>query len=79
MKYIYNNKEIEVDVIGGFKIEELNKEYVLCVYDDDKKNDKVMISIMEICDGELVSIPNEEKEIVFSFYQSFKESIIGGE
>lgn len=79
MKYIYNNKEIEVDVIGGFKIEELNKEYVLCVYDDDKKNDKVMISIMEICDGELVSIPNEEKEIVLSFYQSFKESIIGGE
>lgn len=79
MKYIYNSKEIEVDVIGGFKIEELNKEYVLCVYDDDKNNDKVMMSIMEICDGELVSIPNEEKEIVLGFYQSFKETIIGGE
>lgn len=79
MKYIYNSKEIEVDVIGGFKIEELNKEYVLCVYDDDKNNDKVMMCIMEICDGELVTISNEEKEIVLGFYQSFKETIIGGE
>jgi hypothetical protein len=79
MKCIYNNKEIEIEVIGGFKIEELNKEYVLCVYDDNKDSDKVMMSIMEINDGVLVSIPDEEKEIVLDFYQSFKESIIGGE
>lgn len=79
MKCIVGNKEIEVEVIGGFKIDELEKEYSICVYDDDKNSDKVMISIMEIEDGNLVSIPEEEKEIVLTFYESFKESILGGE
>lgn len=84
MKSIVNNKEIDVDVIGGFKIDELQKEYALCVYDDNKESDKVMISIMEVDTDEwgnqtLVSILDDEKEIVLSFYQSFKDSILGGE
>jgi hypothetical protein len=79
MKCIYDNKEIEVEVIGGFKIDELDKEYILCTYDDDNDSDEVMVCIMEINDGELVSIPENEKEIVFSFYQSVKESILRGE
>jgi hypothetical protein len=76
---MYNNKEIDVEVIGGFRIDELQKEYVLCVYDDNKDSDKVMMSIMEKDGENLVSIPDEEKEIVLDFYQSFKESILGGE
>ena len=56
-----------------------NTFYSISVYDDDKNSDKVMISIMEIEDGNLVSIPEEEKEIVLAFYESFKESILGGE
>lgn len=79
MKYMYNNKEIDVEVIGGFRIDELQKEYVLCVYDDNKESDNVMMSIMEKDGEDLVSIPDEEKEIVLDFYQSFKESILGGE
>ena len=79
MKCMYNNKEIDVEVIGGFRIDELQKEYVLCVYDDNKESDKVMMSIMEKDGEDLVSIPDEEKEIVLDFYQSFKESILGGE
>ena len=79
MKCMYNNKEIDIEVIGGFRIDELQKEYVLCVYDDDKNSDKVMMSILEKDGEEIVSIPDEEKEIVLDFYQSFKESILGGE
>ena len=79
MKCIYDNKEIEVEVIGGFKIDELNKEYILCTYDDSNDSDKFMMCIMEINNGELVSIPDNEKEIVFNFYQSVKESILRGE
>ena len=79
MKCVINNKEIDVEVIGGFKIDELKKEYALCVYDDDKNSNNVMIAIMEIEDDNLVSISEDEKEIVLSFYESFKESILGGE
>ena len=79
MKCIYDNKEIEVEVIGGFKIDELNKEYILCTYDDSNDSDKVMMCIMEVNNGELVSIADNEKEIVFNFYQSIKESILRGE
>ena len=84
MKCIYNNKEIEIEVIGGFKIEELNKEYVLCVYDDNKDSDKVLMVILEVELDEfgnrnLISIAEEEKEIVLNCYNAIKQDILGGE
>ena len=83
MKTEINGKEIYVSVLGGFFIDELEKEYVLCSYDDDKDSDKVMVAILETgTDGNgnkiLVSIPDDEKEIVLNFYKAFKASLLEG-
>lgn len=84
MKTIIGGKEISVEVIGGFRVEDLDKEYVLCTYDDDAESEKVLMVILEVQLDEfgnrmLVSIPDEEKEIVLNCYQAIKNDILGGE
>lgn len=81
MKTMINGKEVSVEVIGGFKVEELEKEYALCVYDDDKESDKVLMVILELESDEygsqrLVSIPDDEKEIVLQFYNTIKQDLL---
>lgn len=84
MKTIIDGKEVNVEVIGGFRVEDLDKEYVLCTYDDDKESEKVLMVILEVELDEfgnrnLVSIPDEEKEIVLNCYNAIKQDILGGE
>lgn len=83
MKKFVNGKEIDVDVIGGFEIEELGKKYVVCSYDDEPTSDEQLVMIFEIenIDGveNLVSIKSEEKELVLKFYNSYKQALLGGE
>ena len=66
MKKIINGKEIDVDVIGGFEIPDLDKKYILCSYDDDKSSEDALVMIYEIenIDGieNLVSIKDEENQ-----------------
>lgn len=83
MKTVINGKEVSVEVIGGFRVEDLDKEYALCTYDDDGNSDKVMMVILELNVDEygfktLVSIPDEEKEIVLECYKAVKENILNG-
>ena len=83
MKVNLDGKEVMVDFLGGFGIDELEKEYALCSYDDGEDKDNVLVAILEIdhdYNGEevLVSIPDEEKEIVLNFYNAFKNSILEG-
>ena len=66
-------------VLGGFQIEELGKKYIICSFDEeiDKKNNLIMI--YEVDENEnIVSIPDNEKELVLNFYNNFKNEIIGG-
>lgn len=84
MKTIVAGKEVSVEVIGGFKIDELDKEYALCTYDDDKTSDRVLMIIMEVNIDEygvisLASIPDEEKELVLEFYNAIKNDILEGD
>ena len=84
MKTIIDGKEVSVDVIGGFRVEDLDKEYVLCTYDDNKDSDKVLMVILEVELDEfgnrnLISIAEEEKEIVLNCYNAIKQDILGGE
>ena len=56
---------------------------MLCSYDDDINSDKVIVAILETNVNEngdkiLVSIPDDEKEIVLNFYKSFKASLLEG-
>lgn len=81
---VINGKEVSVEVIGGFRVEDLDKEYVLCTYDDDKSSDKVLMVILEVELDEfgnrnLVSIDDSEKEIVLNCYNAIKNDILGGE
>lgn len=83
MKTVINGKEVSVEVIGGFRVEDLDKEYALCTYDDDANSDKVMMVILELNVDEygiktLVSIPDEEKEIVLECYKAVKQNILEG-
>lgn len=83
MKTQINGKDVYVSILGGFVIDELEKEYVLCSYDDDINSDKVIVAILETNVNEngdkiLVSIPDDEKEIVLNFYKSFKASLLEG-
>lgn len=84
MKTIIDGKEVSVEVIGGFRVEDLDKEYVLCTYDDNKDSDKVLMVILEVELDEfgnrnLISIAEEEKEIVLNCYNAIKQDILGGE
>ena len=83
MKTEINGKDVYVSILGGFVIDELEKEYVLCSYDDDLDSDKVLVGILETSINEfgekiLVSIPDDEKEIVLNFYKSFKANLLEG-
>ena len=84
MKTMINGKEVTVEIIGGFRVEDLDKEYVLCTYDDDNESEKVLMVILEVeldefSNRSLVSIPDSEKEIVLNCYNAIKEDILGGE
>ena len=75
MKFEYNNKIIDVKVIGGFKLNK--KEYAVCSY-DDKENSKIVI--LEIYkENDIIKtrkIPKEDINIVFNKYKEIEEKIL---
>lgn len=73
--------EIKVDIIMQFKIEELEKEYIVYTINDDGKSEDVYVCISEIeeKDGyyELKLIPEKEKNLVLVFYDAMRDAICG--
>lgn len=70
-------KDTKVKVLGGFKIDSLNKEYVLCSYE----NDESLIIICEIAKDDygnsiLVDIPEEEEDFVLMTYKTLKQELL---
>lgn len=82
MKKIINGKETEVNVLGGFEIKELGKKYILCSYDDDPTSKKALVMIYEVEENDneqvLVSIKEDEEELVLKFYNTLKKELLGG-
>ncbi len=79
-----NGQEIKIDIIMQFRIEELNKEYVLYTINDDGVSEDAFINISEIekdATGsyQLKLIPENEKNMVLTFYDSIRDSINGKE
>lgn len=72
-------QEIIIEIILSFRIEELNKEYVVYTINDDNISDDVNIIISEIeytnNVPKIKSILEEEKEMVILFYNNIKNSI----
>ena len=83
MERIINGKKLDVEIIGGFEIQDLEKSYVLCSYDDDENSEEAFVVIMEVVNNEdgmnLVSIPDDEMDAVLAFYQSMKKALLEDE
>ena len=76
-----NGQEVKVDVIMQFRIEELEKEYIVYTLNDDGQSEDVYVCIagMEEINGQyqLKLIPEEEKNLVLVFYDNLRDTICG--
>ena len=73
------NEIITIEILIGFKIEEIGKEYVAYTINDDNLSDTVTVLISEIdYDNDIpkiVPIKEDEKEMVLLFYNNLKKSM----
>lgn len=73
--------EVKIDVIMQFKIEELDREYVIYTLNDDGKSEDVYVSIAGIENNngqyKLKLIPEQEKNMVLIFYDNIRDTICG--
>lgn len=69
---------VKINVIGQFKIDELNRKYIMYTLNDDGVSEDVLLLIaqVEIVNGKmnLLSIPEEEKNMVISFFDNIRDS-----
>ena len=72
---------VKINVIGQFAIEELNREYILYTLNDDGNSDDVIVLVAQVesKDGKmkLLSIPEDEKNMVALFFDNIKDSANG--
>lgn len=72
------NEILEIEVLLGFQIDSLSKEYIAYTINDDGVSDEVNVFISEVkYDGEIpeiVPIKEEEKELVLMFYNSIRKA-----
>lgn len=73
-------QEITIEILLSFKIEELNKQYVVYTINDDNISEDVSVIISEIYYEnnipKIKSINEDEKEMVILFYNDIKNSIV---
>ena len=73
------NEIITIEILIGFKIEEIGKEYVAYTINDDNLSNTVTVLISEIdYDNDIpkiVPIKEDEKEMFLLFYNNLKKSI----
>lgn len=69
---------VKINVIGQFEIDELNRKYIMYTLNDDGVSEDVLLLIaqVEIVNGKmnLLSIPEEEKNMVISFFDNIRDS-----
>ena len=74
-------QEVKIDVIMRFKVEELDKEYVVYTVNDDGVSENVTICIAGLLeeDGKynLRLIDESEKNLVLVFYDNLRDMICG--
>ena len=76
-----NGENVKIDIIMRFKVEELNKEYIVYTLNDDGKNEDVYVNIAGIDESsgtpQLRLIPESERSMVLVFYDNLRDSICG--
>lgn len=77
--YLEDGSLATVEIIGQFRIDEVNRDYVMYTLNDDGKSEDVIVLIaqIEMIDGKMkfVSIPDKERNMVVSFFNYVKNSI----
>ena len=75
--------EYSVKVIFSFRIEELGKEYMVYTVNDDGTTETEPVYIVEVCEengqAKVKYIPENEKNLVLTFYDHIRDSIAKAE
>lgn len=73
-----NDRNIKIEIILNFKLEEYNKEYIAYTLNDNETSDNAAVFISEIDPStkKLLSIPVEQKDAVMEAYESAKALIL---
>lgn len=79
-----NGKEITISVIGFFRVDELEKEFIMySLTDDDSSNDMGYVLLGEVVryDGivQILGIESEERDMVLAYYNEISKQIGGNE
>lgn len=77
-----NGNEIKIDIIMQFRIEELGKEYIVFTVNDDGTSKDAFINITELIkdekgDYQIKLIPENETNMVLTFYDGIRDAICG--
>lgn len=71
--------ELNIEILITFRVEELNKKYVVYTIDDDGVSEEVTLLINEFIiennQPKVVPIPKEEVNLVLTFYNNLRENI----
>lgn len=70
-----NGETITVEIILSFEIEEYNKKYIVYTLNDNGEDEDVDVLISEVKNNKIISIPNDEIEIVLEYYENAKKLI----
>lgn len=79
MKINYSGLNIDVEIIGGFKLND--KDYAVCSYADSSDNYKIVI-VETVRTGdkiEVKEIPDNEINVVLDRYRELEKHILGGD
>lgn len=79
-----NGKEITISVIGFFRVNELEKEFIMySMVDDNVDNDMGYVLLGEVVryDGivQILGIESEERDMVLAYYNEISNQIGGSE
>ena len=72
------NEKMDIKIMFTFKVEELNKEYIVyTIYEEkDAEDELVFISEIDLKKEKVKSIKFNEKEIVLDAYEKIKEKLL---
>ncbi len=72
-----NGEEIKIEIVFSFRLEELNKNYIAYTINDDDSLSTALIFISELDPNtnQIISIKEEEKEMVMTAYEEFKKGV----
>lgn len=76
-----SNEKVLIEIIGSFTIEEYNKNYIVYTLNDKEDTKEVTILLSEFVyqneKPKIVSIPENEINLVLNFYDNVRDSISG--